>query len=93
MEADHLRILSPTVFQLAREIRQLPKMTVALLYVLVLLMRVCKPARGLCQTQPVNHLSGVFQSGSAEPRVSLRLDKNALECTRHIQCFCLSNSE
>lgn len=34
MEADHLRILSPTVSQLAREIRQLPKMTVVLLYVL-----------------------------------------------------------
>lgn len=34
MEADHPRILSTTVFQLAIEIRQLPTMTVALLYVL-----------------------------------------------------------
>lgn len=34
METDHPRILSLTVFQLAIEIRQLPTMTVALLYVL-----------------------------------------------------------
>lgn len=75
-EVNHLRILCPTVFQVAVEIRQLRKMTMVLpakcmFRVLALLIRVCKPARVLFKTQLVSHLSGVFQSSTAETRVSL----------------------
>jgi hypothetical protein len=61
-EGDHLRILSTTVFQVAVELRPLHEMTMVLLSkclfcVLVLFIRMYKPARVLSETQLVSHLS------------------------------------
>ena len=91
-EGDHLRILSPTVFQVAVELRPLHEMTMVLLSkclfcVLVLFIRMYKPARVLSETQLVSHLSRVFQSSAAEARVSLQLNKNAVGCTECLPLY------